>query len=183
MLCYLCACFQTFGGSHSLHLQGQAAQEHGVTGQPCDKVGVTGRTPIAVYANYVGYHGQATTKDFSSSTVGNDHERLLKSQSLQENRSNCAKTNALAKRMKELDWLQITSVCADREASPELLVVAASGELKAEDVHVSSFVFSPLQRRWRYCLHTNCRQMRCDAINMTPSAVILCCYRKLICTG
>jgi hypothetical protein len=69
--------------------------------------------------------------------------------------------------MKEVDWPQITSVYADREASSELSGLAASGELKAKEVHVSSFVFSPLLRGWRHCLHTNCRQLRCAAKQST----------------
>lgn len=85
--------------------------------------------------------------------------------------------------MKELDWPQIASVCADREASSDVQSLAASGELKAEEVHVSTFVFSPLLRGWRHCLHTNCRQLRCNTVNMTPSVGISCCCRKLSCVG
>ena len=82
--------------------------------------------------------------------------------------------------MKGLDWPQIASVYADREASSELLDLAAGGDLKAKDVHVSSFVFSPLLRGWRHCLHTNCRQLLCGT-NMTPSVVTSRWYRQLIC--
>jgi len=81
----LSAYFQTFWGITKPSFAGLSSPEHGVIRPPRDKVGITGRTLIAIYANYVECHGQARTKDFSSSTVGNDHESLLKSQALLAN--------------------------------------------------------------------------------------------------
>lgn len=78
----LSAYFQTFRRSQSLSFAGSSSPEHSVMGQPRDKVGITGRTPITIYVNNVECHGQARAKDILSSTVGDDHESLLKSQSL-----------------------------------------------------------------------------------------------------
>jgi hypothetical protein len=66
----LSAYFQTFWRITKPSFAGSSSPEHSVVGQRRDKVHITRSTPRAIYA---------TTKDFLFSTVGNDHEALLKS--------------------------------------------------------------------------------------------------------
>jgi hypothetical protein len=89
----LSAYFQTFWGSQSLSFAGSSSPEHSVIGQPHDKVGIAGRTPIAIYANYVECHWQARDKDFLTSIVGDDHER---------NRSPCKRIDQTASQRTQL---------------------------------------------------------------------------------
>jgi hypothetical protein len=64
MLCYWAPISRRFGGSQSLHLQGQAAQSIASLGSLAIKLVLLAEPPAAVFANYVECHGQARTKNF-----------------------------------------------------------------------------------------------------------------------
>ena len=115
----------------------------------------------------------ARSEDFSSSTFGNDRESLCWNCSpcrrVYQNAPKSALLVNVWKRSAGLESLQSAPIARrDRCCWIWLLL----SKLKAEEVHVSSFVFSPLLCSWRHCWHTNCRQLRCDTINMTPSVVM-----------